>query len=232
VGLGAIVPSDCRLPSPDVLRARIERRAAGANTAVLAVVPSAVASLRLRFDRGAPVAVPTVDLPGYAGRYAGLVRAAAVVVPGDRRLYDVDLLAADGTALDRRPGPDERPLARAPRVLARLPGGVVVAADADCTSRGTLRARRHGAFVVAVVPARVSVRAVRVTGGRRTAFPLPPAARQCGYTASPGLMTSTTAGGGRSTAAGHTPHDVRRCVGGLGGQPTSSPATRKSRPPS
>jgi len=58
VGLGAIVASDCRLPSPDLLGARIERRAAGANTAALAVVPSAVASLRLRFDRGAPVAVP------------------------------------------------------------------------------------------------------------------------------------------------------------------------------
>ena len=132
VGLGAIVPTDCQLPPTEPWSSRIERRRAGASTIVLAVVPPEVTAVRLHPERGAAVTVPTADLPGYSGRYAGLVRAAVASLPGDRRVYQTDLLAADGHVLDALPAPDPRPLPRTPRVVAHLPGGVIVAALGDC----------------------------------------------------------------------------------------------------
>jgi hypothetical protein len=132
IGLGTIVPTDCQLPPTEPLRARIERRRVGVSTAVLAVATPDVSAVRLHPDRGAAVTVPTADLPAYAGRYVGLVRAATVSLPGDRRVYATDLLAADGRVLGSIPGPDQRPLARTPRILARLPGGVTVAALGGC----------------------------------------------------------------------------------------------------
>jgi hypothetical protein len=227
VGLGTIAAADCQLPPVEPSVSRIERRVAGADTTVLAVTPPAVAALRLHFDRGPAVTVPTADLPGYTGQYQGFVRAVAFTVAGDRRLYSVQLLAADGRVLGTRPGPDPRPLAHTPRVLARLPGGLVVSATRDCvqmrpgaptrdpqdcepqlgaggvttpcaarrtvvilrtkedltvtTDRGTVRGRRSGAYVVAVVPARFAVRAIRLAGARSMLLRLPPASRQCGY---------------------------------------------------
>jgi hypothetical protein len=233
VGLGTIAPTDCQLPPTEPTRARIERRRAGASTDILAVVSPEVAALRLHPDRGAPVTVATADLPGYTGRYAGLVRGAVAVLPGDRRVYQTDLLAADGHVIDSLPGPDARPLPRTPRTVARLPGGGTVAALGDCvqvragaptrdrnacgftdiaqtivavpcaarrtvvvsrlgraargltvtTSDGTVRGRRHGALAVAVLPPHAALREIRLLGAARMRVRLPPAARQCGYTA-------------------------------------------------
>jgi hypothetical protein len=233
VGLGTIVATDCQLPPADTFHDRIERRRAGTQTAVLAVVTAEVSALRLRVDHGAPLTVPTSDLPGYNGRYAGLVKAATVSLPGDRRLYSTDLLAADGHVLGSLPGPDQPPLAHTPRVVARLPGGVTVAASTECvqvrsgpptrdraacelvgltdtfvvvpcaahravivsrvrrpatgltavTTAGRVRGRRHGALSVAILPPRAALREVRLTGAGRVGVHLPPAARQCGYTA-------------------------------------------------
>ncbi len=233
VGLGTIVAADCQLPPADAFRDRIERRRAGTQTAILAVVTPDVSALRLHVDHGAPLTVPTSDLPGYTGRYAGLVKAATATVPGDRRLYSTDLLAADGHLLGSLPGPDQPPLAHTPRVIARLPGGVTVAASTECvqvrsgpptrdraacaftdvvasfvsvpcaarrtvvvtrvrrpatgltavTTTGTVRGRRHGSLALAILPPRAALREIRLTGAARIRFPLPPAARQCGYTA-------------------------------------------------
>ncbi|HEY7622720.1 MAG TPA: hypothetical protein VH834_23305 [Solirubrobacteraceae bacterium] len=252
VGLGTIVSADCRVPPIDPVFSRIERRRAGDSTAVLAVVPPEVTSLRLHLDRGAPVAVPTSDLPGYTGQYAGLVRAAALTLPGDRRVYSTEMLAADGHVLVSVPGPDRRPLAHAPRVLARLPGGVTVAGAGDClqvgvgppsrdparcaftglsdttvfapcaarrtvvvsrlrrpatgltamTTAGTVRGRRHGAFAVAVLPPRAALREIGLTGAARVRMPLPPAARQCGYSA---VVTALRTTVGRPAAAAPPP---------------------------
>jgi hypothetical protein len=227
VGLGTIVRADCSLPPVEPLFSRIERRRAGGATAVLAVTPSTVAAVRLHFDRGPALTVPTADVPGYAGRYSGLVRVASATVAGDRRLFSAQLLAADGRVLATRPGPDQPPLPQTPRVVARLQGGVAVAAAAGCiqiragtptrdradcvltptpglvaapcaarrtvvvarssrgltvrTDHGTVRGRRSGAYVVAVVPARSAVRAIRLAGARSALLRLPPASRQCGY---------------------------------------------------
>jgi hypothetical protein len=132
VGLGAIAAIDCRVPPIDPLLPRLEIRRSGGQTALLAVVPPEVAALRLTLDSGAPITVATTDLPGYTGRYAGLVRAVAVPLSAGRKVYDTDELAADGHVLQRLPGPDPRPLARTPAVLARLPGGIVVAGGGRC----------------------------------------------------------------------------------------------------
>lgn len=132
VGLGTATAGDCRVPPIDPLLPRVETRGSGARRALLAVVPPEVAALRLTLDRGAPITVATIDLPGYAGRYAGLVRAAAVPLLAGTRVYATDELAADGHVLQHVPGPDERPLPHAPAVLARLPGGVTVAASGSC----------------------------------------------------------------------------------------------------
>jgi hypothetical protein len=132
VGLGAIAATDCQVPPIDPLLPRLEIRRSGGQTALLAVVPPEVAALRLTLDSGAPITVATTDLPGYAGRYAGLVRAAAVPLSAGRKVYDTDELAADGHVLQRAPGPDLRPLAHTPAILALLPGGVVVAGGAWC----------------------------------------------------------------------------------------------------
>jgi hypothetical protein len=233
VGLGTIVATDCGLPPTEPIRAHIERRRAGTSTAFLAVVPPEVAALRLHLDRGAPLTVPSADLPGYAGRYAALVKAATATVAGDRRLYSTDLLAADGHVLQSLPGPDQPPLAHTPRVIARLPGGVTVAASGGCvqvrsrpptrdraacgftdvvasfvsvpcaarrtvvvtrlrrpatgltaiTATGSVRGRRHGSLALAILPPRAALREIRLTGAARIRFHLPPAARQCGYTA-------------------------------------------------
>jgi hypothetical protein len=136
VGLGAIADADCRIPPIDPVFARLEVHRSGGQAALLAVVPPEVAALRLTLDSGAPIAVATTDLPGYAGRYAGLVRAATVVLPAAANVYDTDELAADGHVLQRVPGPDLRPLAHTPAVLARLAGGVVVAGGAWCVQVG------------------------------------------------------------------------------------------------
>jgi hypothetical protein len=132
VGLGAIAATDCQVPPIDPLLPRLEIRRSGGQTALLAVVPPEVAALRLTLDSGAPITVATTDLPGYTGRYAGLVRAVAVPLSAGRKVYDTDELAADGHVLQRLPGPDPRPLARTPAVLARLPGGIVVAGGGRC----------------------------------------------------------------------------------------------------
>jgi hypothetical protein len=132
VGFAAIAPSDCQLPPVEPFGSRIERRPAGARTAILAVVPAQVTAVRLRLDRGALLTLPTSDLPGYTGRYRGFVRALALTLPGDRRLYGADLLAADGHVLAPRTGPDQPPLPRALPVLSHLLGGVIVAAGDDC----------------------------------------------------------------------------------------------------
>jgi hypothetical protein len=131
VGLGTIVPEDCQIPPIDALLPRIDVRRAGGQTALLAVVAPEVASLRLELDRGAPVTVAATDLPGYAGRYAGLVHGLAVPLPAGAHVYATDELAADGHVLQHSSGPDLRPLAHAPAVLARLPGRVVVAASSS-----------------------------------------------------------------------------------------------------
>jgi hypothetical protein len=131
VGFGAIVFADCRLPPVDVADTRLERRRAGARTAILAVVPTTVAALRLSLDQGPALTVPVSDLPGYDGRYKGLVKGVAVTLPGDRRVYGADLLAASGAVLHRVTGPDQHPLPSTPRVLARLPTGLAVAALAS-----------------------------------------------------------------------------------------------------
>jgi hypothetical protein len=228
VGLGTIVPADCSLPPVEPLFSRVERRPASGATSVLAVTPSTVAALRLRFDRGPMLTVSTADVPGYAGRYLGLVRVASITVAGDRRLYSAQLLAADGRVLGTRPGPDLPPLPHTPTVIAQLPGGVAVAATSGCiqigtgmptrdrgdcvltptpgvvavpcaaqrtvvvararrrltvtTDHGTVHGRRSGGYVAAVVPARSSVRAIRLAGARPVLLRLPPASRQCGYT--------------------------------------------------
>jgi hypothetical protein len=136
VGLGTIATTDCRVPPIDPLLARIETRGSGAQRALLAVVPPEVAALRLTLDRGPQITVATTDLPGYTGRYAGLVRGATVALPAGGKVYDTDELAADGHVLQRIPGPDLRPLPHMPAVLARLPGGVVVAGGGGCVQVG------------------------------------------------------------------------------------------------
>jgi hypothetical protein len=136
VGLGAIVAGDCQVPPIDPLLSRIQTRGSGTQRALLAVVPPEVAALRLTLDSGAPITVPTTDLPGYTGLYAGLVRAASVPLPAGAKVYDTDELAADGHVLERVPGPDVRPLAHTPAVLARLPGAVVVAGGGLCVQVG------------------------------------------------------------------------------------------------
>jgi hypothetical protein len=137
VGLGAIAGTDCQVPPIDPLLPRLEIRRSGGQTALLAVVPPEVAALRLTLDSGAPITVATTDLPGYTGRYAGLVRAVAVPLSPGREVYDTDELAADGHVIQRVPGPDLRPLARTPAVLARLPGGTVVAGAGWCVQVST-----------------------------------------------------------------------------------------------
>lgn len=231
VGVGAIAPADCRLPPVELYETRIERRRAGTRTAVLIVAPPDVIGVRLRFDAGPLLTVPTSDLPGYAGKCRGFVRGVLVTVPGDRRVYAADLLGAGGRVLLHEPGPDERLLAHAPRLLARLPGGGTVAASDDClqvrsgapsrdrgdcllgfrdlavsapcaarravvvarlrrpvhglevtTKAGaTIRGRRHGAFAVAIVPARAAVRSIHRLGAASLTVAVPPAAQQCGY---------------------------------------------------
>ena len=135
VGLGAIGAGDCQVPPIDPL-ARIDTRGSGAQRSLLAVVPPEVAALRLTPSSGPPITVPTTDLPGYTGRYVGLVRVATVVLPAGAKVYDTYELAADGHLLQHVPGPDQRPLAHAPAVLARLPGGVVVAGAERCVQVG------------------------------------------------------------------------------------------------
>ena len=132
VGLATIVATDCQLPPIDPDRSRVERRSAGADTAILAVVPPQVAAVGLTLDHGGRLTVPTAEPPGYDVRYRGIVRAVAVTLPGDRRLYRVAFLGAGGRKLGARDGPDRPPLARAPSMLARLPGGVTVAAGGAC----------------------------------------------------------------------------------------------------
>jgi hypothetical protein len=51
------------------------------------------------------------------------------------------------------------------------------------TSAGTVRGQRHGGLAVVVLPPHDALRAVRLVGAARTRVHLPPAARQCGYTA-------------------------------------------------
>jgi hypothetical protein len=136
VGLGVVAVTDCQVPPIDPLLSRIEARGSGAQRALLAVVPPEVAVLRLTLDSGAPITVATTDLPGYIGLYAGLVRAAAVALPGGAKVYDTDELADDGHVLQRIPGPDLRPLPHTPAVLARLPGGIVVAGGGWCVQVG------------------------------------------------------------------------------------------------
>jgi len=137
VGSGAIADADCQVPPIDPLLPRLEIRRSGGQAALLAVVPPEVAALRVTLDSGAPITVATTDLPGYTGRYAGLVRAAAVSLSTGREVYDTDELAADGHVIQRVPGPDLRPLARTPAVLARLPGGTLVAGAGWCVQVST-----------------------------------------------------------------------------------------------
>lgn len=137
VGLGTVGVGDCQVPPIDPQLPRIEARGSGARRAVLAVVPSEVAALRLTLDRGAPIVVATTDLPGYTGLYAGHVRAAAVPLPTGAHVYDTDEMAADGHLLARVPGPDLRPLGHTPALLVTLPGGVHVAGGGSCVQVGT-----------------------------------------------------------------------------------------------
>jgi hypothetical protein len=137
VGLGTIAATDCQVPPFDPLLPWIQTRGSGAQRILLAVVAPAVAALRLTLDHGAPLTVATTDLPGYTGIYAGLVRAAAVALPTGAKVYDTDELAADGHVLQRAPGPDLRPLAHTPGLLARLPGGVDVAGGGWCVQVST-----------------------------------------------------------------------------------------------
>jgi hypothetical protein len=51
------------------------------------------------------------------------------------------------------------------------------------TSAGTVRGRGHGALAVAVLPPHAALREIRRIGAARMRVHLPPAARQCGYTA-------------------------------------------------
>jgi hypothetical protein len=174
VGLGAIAATDCQVPPIDPLLPRLELRRSGGQSALLAVVPPEVSALRLTLDSGAPITVATTDLPGYTGRYAGLVRAVAVPLSAGRKVYDTDELAADGHVLQRLPGPDLRPLAHMPAVLARLPGGTVVAgADgcvqvaADAPTRDGTRCRNLAFLPVLVAAPCAARRLVVVARGRQ-----------------------------------------------------------------
>jgi hypothetical protein len=93
--------------------------------------------------------------------------------------------------------------ARRTVIVARL-AGKARGLTAVTTGR-SVRGRRHGAFGVAIVPPRVGLREIRLTGRTRIHMHLPPAARQCGYTAAAFAALPSRAGTGRPAAAAPPP---------------------------
>jgi hypothetical protein len=71
--------------------------------------------------------------------------------------------------------------ARRTVIVARLPRNAhgLTALTTGRSVRGT----RHGALALAILPPRAALREIRLTGAARIRVHLPPAARQCGYTA-------------------------------------------------
>jgi hypothetical protein len=116
------VPADCRLPpvAPDegLLSADPTRD----GRFVSGLVPAEITTARLKLDDGTRREVATTPIPGYTGRYAAVVRAVAVDVPGPHRVIGYALLDGRGRVLRQGDDQPEAPATGRPVTLLRVPG--------------------------------------------------------------------------------------------------------------
>ena len=98
VALGVLDPrgTDCELPPMDANAMRIYVTPDDRATTVGVVTAAEVAFVEAETDRGTVTRVATTPVPGYAGRYAAVVRSAVIAFPGRQRIMRVTPLAPSG----------------------------------------------------------------------------------------------------------------------------------------
>lgn len=110
------VPADCAMPPVLPSEALVASHPTATGRYVLALVPSEVASARLRLRGGVTREVTAVPVPGYTGRYAAQLRAIAADVPGRRAVLALDLRDARGRVLQKVFGPESSTPTRTDRL--------------------------------------------------------------------------------------------------------------------
>ena len=116
------VPADCRLPPIAADDGLLSADPTADGRFVSGLVPAEVTTARLKLDDGTQRTVATEPIPGYAGRYAAVVRAVAVDVPGPHRVVGFALLDGRGRVLRQGDDQPEAPATGRPVTLLRVPG--------------------------------------------------------------------------------------------------------------
>jgi hypothetical protein len=127
-------PADCSVPGTDVHGYRLDRyRTAHGGTYLAGLVPTELAAARLELDDGTTLEAPAAPVPGYQGRYAGVLQLIAVQLPPRRKILGASFLDARGrtlsnhaTLIDGLPPRHVTSLLRTPKLppvtAALLPG--------------------------------------------------------------------------------------------------------------
>ncbi|HWI71962.1 MAG TPA: hypothetical protein VNT55_08410, partial [Baekduia sp.] len=115
-------PADCAIPEDDPADVFLGEQATATGVVLTGLVPAEVAGARVTLDDGTTRDVAAAPIPGYAGRYAAVVRVIAAQVDRPRTVAGWALLDARGRVLNGfdRGGPD--PVPQHAATVLRTPG--------------------------------------------------------------------------------------------------------------
>lgn len=119
------VPEECTTPPIDPEDATVGSIAtAGGGRYLYGLVPLEVAAVRIRFADRSAQTVPRTPIPGYAGRYAGVLGQVALELPAGRRPYKQEVLDDHGRVLASWPLASPETEVGSPHTLLPAAGGL------------------------------------------------------------------------------------------------------------